>query len=126
MTIANVTASHSELKEWEKSILFFADEIRVAENRLEEVVAKNTGTAVLAEIEHFQNQFILQKEQFDILLHEIHEQERRIRADFRNKEKESNEIFSSTQPALRNKIESAGRIFEETKKDFYAFLSKVM
>lgn len=125
MSIASVTNYHNELKNWEKTLFFYLDETRIFESRLTEVVNKNTGKAVLAEVEHFQNQFILQKQQFDVLKDEIHREESRIRNNAEAGEFNADEREPAMQPILQNRINAAEKIFEDTKKEFYRFLSKV-
>ncbi len=114
-----------EMKDWDKLLKFYDDEIGVFESRLEEVVTKNTGSGLLGEAEHFQNQFILQKEQFDLLQHDINEQKTKTEASILQGNKPGHTPSSEEQHLLRNKIHSAEKIFVETKHGFYRFLSKV-
>jgi hypothetical protein len=67
---------HFEHQLWLSELNLFADELNIYVNRLTEISAKNTGEEIRKKIEHFQNQFILQKQQLDILNHDIklHEQ----------------------------------------------------
>ncbi|MBA3707067.1 MAG: hypothetical protein H0W84_14540 [Bacteroidetes bacterium] len=61
---------------WASAIELYTDELKIFQNWLEEIAVKNMSIEVRKQIEHFQNQFIIQKEQLDILNHEtnIHEQ----------------------------------------------------
>ena len=67
-----VSGYHTDLKDWEKSLRFYLDEMNVFEKRLTEVIQKNTSTTIRAEVEHFQNQLIVQKEHFDVIKDDIH------------------------------------------------------
>ena len=58
---------HAEHREWLNKIAFYKDEIKIMRHRLEQVTEKNTSKEVLALVEHFQNQLIVQEEQNDIL-----------------------------------------------------------
>jgi hypothetical protein len=47
-------------------------------HRLEEIVAKNNQKDVLSNVEHFQNQFIIQRNEIDQLLHDIKLKEKEL------------------------------------------------
>ncbi len=125
MSVLQTETWHLELKEWAKTIQFFEDEIHLFENRLEEVVNSNTKKEILAEAEHFQNLFILQKEQFDMLKHDIHEQEIQIRKNIEAQNQVNNRIIEK-QNILNGNMQQVEKIFKETKQNFYRFLSKVL
>lgn len=67
---------HSEHNVWRNKLSFFSDELKIFQNRLSEIILKNTSKEVLAMVEHFQNQIILNQEKIDLLKHDIkiHEQ----------------------------------------------------
>ena len=60
--------------EWLKSIEFYEDEFDILEKRLAEIVSKNNGAEAMAGVEHFQNQFVIQRNNLDELKHSINEQ----------------------------------------------------
>ena len=124
MTTEKVTNYHAMLVEGTKSLQFYMDEIKIFEKRLTEVVNSNINKEVLAEAEHFQNQFILQKEQFQLLQHNIRELESKLKADFMAETPLVRISSANEDISVENNIRSAGNIFEETKKTFYQFLSK--
>lgn len=126
MAIAIIESFHNKLKEWDKVIGFYVVELRGFEKRLEEVVQANCKKDVLAEAEHFQNQFILQKEQFDVLQHNIHVEEAKIKAEVLSSETPINIPVTPTQVTLTNKMQIAEKIFEETRRSFYHFICKVL
>ncbi len=66
-----LTDLHVNFKLWENEVVFFQQEIGIYEGYLSEVASKWTDKEVLSELEHFQNQFIIQKNQADILAHDI-------------------------------------------------------
>src|SRR5690242_732236 len=53
--------------EWLRELDFYELEIKILQKMLQEVTAKNTNDEARAGIEHFQNQFILQKNNLDEL-----------------------------------------------------------
>src|SRR5438093_227049 len=125
MAISQIQFYHRELQDWDKSLKFYEEEMQVFNDRLQEVVTKYTHREVLIEVEHFQNQFILQKEQFDLLQHDIHRQETKMAVSIPGESRAINQPVLENQHFLRNKVELAEKIFIDTKHGFYQFLSKV-
>jgi len=60
---------------WLRGLEFYRVELRFLEERLGEIAGDNTGKVVAVEIEYFQNQVIIHREQLDLLKHRIHELE---------------------------------------------------
>ncbi|MCB0786643.1 MAG: hypothetical protein KDC02_20845, partial [Flavobacteriales bacterium] len=58
---------HFEHQVWLNNLRFYKDEIAIFEHRLEDVVTRNTDREFLAQVEHFQNQYIREKEVIDEL-----------------------------------------------------------
>jgi len=52
---------HADHTEWLSKLKFYADEITLMKGRLGELASKNNQSDVLAQVEHFQNQLIVQK-----------------------------------------------------------------
>ena len=69
-TLTN-TLFHFEHTQWKRELLFWVDELKFFNQELGEIVSKWTDKDVLAQLEHFQNQFIRQSEVIDTLLHDI-------------------------------------------------------
>jgi len=125
MAVAQIEYFHNELSDWKKSFQFFKDEISIFNKRLAEVLHRNSKAGTLAQVEQFQNQFILQNEQFDILRHEVHVLEAGAEKNLLLQGKPFSEQALKDQHLLRERIFQAERIFLETKHEFYRFLSKV-
>ena len=70
-TTKTIYQLHEEHKTWLNKLLFYKDELSIMTNRLSEVSRKNTSREVLSLVDHFHNQLIIQKEQIDILNHDI-------------------------------------------------------
>ena len=125
MAVVQIEYFHNELSDWKKLLLFFKDEIRIFNHRLADVLDRNSKVEILAQVEQFQNQFILQNEQFDILRHEVHLIEAGVEKNLLLQGKSFSEQALKDQHLLRERIFQAERIFLETKHEFYRFLSKV-
>ena len=75
---SNVFKQHAENEEWLGKLGFYNDEIRIMQDQLEEVSMKNTSADIRGEIEHFQNQFIIQRKNADDLRRQIKQEEKSI------------------------------------------------
>ncbi len=62
---------HLENQDWLKRLDFYKEELTILKERLEEVTSKNTQPDFLKLVEHFQNQFIIQRNHIDELAHQI-------------------------------------------------------
>ena len=56
-----IYTQHADHTEWLSKMKFYTDEITILKNRLGEIASKNNQKDVLAQVEHFQNQLIIQK-----------------------------------------------------------------
>ncbi len=124
-TKKHIADLHPELKEWEAYTLFVKDEIRSFNKKLEEVAGNYTSKDVLAEVEHFQNQFIRQNEACDELLHELHLSEH-VFAELSQKNPASNHVILNDHAPLRDKVDSHKQIFNELKHEYHNFLAKYL
>src|SRR6185295_8292934 len=82
-----------ELRSWKAELSSIKEEIRDFEQHLEQLATKRLPKDLLAEVEHFQNLFICQKEVIDKLRHDLpdsrHKQENIFR-ELREMNEESN------------------------------------
>lgn len=117
---------HDQINEWLKSLDFVTDELGVFKNRLSEVSSKNNKLEVRAQIEHFENQFIMRKEQVDEYRHMLKEQQHELT------KKAANHPFTTDNHFLRENLETADKInsftaaVKEMKDEFNEFLGKVL
>ena len=124
MSKESLATQHQNHKTWLNYLAFYKDEMLILQKRLEEVVAKHMEPEVLASIEHFQNQLILQKEQHDILRHDIKQYENRIEALYG-----SNPVFADNarveeEAELIDRVDTFARLFREMKDELYRFVSR--
>lgn len=96
------------------------------QERLEEITNDNTGREVLEEVEHFQNQILIQRNHIDELKHglhaNIHEMKQQLEAapDFVSESSE-NENEDLYQQYLTTE-----KIINELRKEFNRFAAKWM
>ncbi|HEY4205622.1 MAG TPA: hypothetical protein VGM31_02375 [Puia sp.] len=115
-----------ELQSWKHELSSIKDEIRYFEQHLEQLSSKRLPKELLAEVEHFQNQFICQKEVIDKLRHDLpdsrHKQDN-IFHELRQMNEESN--WEAT-GGLEGRMNIFRRIYIEIKQDFHRFESEWM
>lgn len=116
---------HYENKVWKNELLFVADEIQVYENRLTDLVMGETPHEMLPKLEHFQNQFIREKEVIDHLKHDVNSHEHKL-VEWVRTEKGNEESLTLKHEALQERMAIFRKIFAELKGKFYQFLAEYM
>jgi hypothetical protein len=116
---------HNEHVEWNKRIAFYRDEISSFENRLSDIVKSNTKTEVLAPLEHFQNQFIRQKQVMDNLEHDINAYETIITNIAKENNVATDRKRTEDHTELRERMSQFDKLFGELKDEFTKYLSEV-
>ena len=113
---------HFEHRLWVNELDFFADEIRIYERQLEELIRKSAEKDAMQELEQFQNQFIRQKEVLDTLQHDIHIHEQKLSEALKgDKELPLDPVYHNF---LKDQMVSFRSIYAELKEKFYRFLNK--
>lgn len=69
---------HQEYRTWIDELDFCKEEIAIFESQLSSSVSRITASLALAQVEHFQNQFIREKEVIDELKHKLHISEKQL------------------------------------------------
>lgn len=117
---------HFEHQLWASEAKFYADELKIYQKRLEEVASKNNSPEIRAQVEHFQNKFIIQKEQLDILNHEVtvHEQ-------FLANQAKANPVAIDHQlfadhTTMHDRMDTFHKIYKDLKDEFKRFLATWM
>lgn len=124
-TLTN-TLFHFEHTQWKRELLFWVDELKFFNQELGEIVSKWTDKDVLAQLEHFQNQFIRQSEVIDTLLHDIRIHEDDMAAHLKKEENVLNVEHAKQHQAFHEKMNTQRNIYNDLKKDFFKYLSKNM
>lgn len=117
---------HAENTEWIKKLDFYADEIKVMTNRISEIAAKNTAADVMGQVEHFQNQFIIQKNHIDELRHAVNDHETYIVNRIKENPVASDHRKLNDHPVLRDRMNAFEKIFSELRSELNKFLSKTL
>ena len=120
--IKELKTQHFEHKVWENELNFYADEIKIYEHQLEELVGKHIKE-MLPPLERFQNNFIRQKEVIDELAHEIKIHEHELVQAATSQNGKANYTEHDHQ-AFQEKMDIFKKIYAELKNDFLVFWRK--
>jgi hypothetical protein len=114
-----------ELQAWKHELSSFKHEIRHFEHHLETMSSKNLPKDLLAQVEHFQNSFICQKEVIDKLRHDLPDSRHKVENIFNNvKSNHTDEMGLGRHGLLRDRMYIFRRIYNEVKEDFNKFESE--
>jgi len=116
---------HEEHTGWLNKLHFYTDDLAVLQKQLELVVSKNNAPEFLALAEHFQNQFIMRKEQIDELRHAIKEHENYIESKVDTNPAAAH-VSLHDHTKERNTVDSFEEAFNSLRREFIGFLSKYM
>ncbi|MCB0760793.1 MAG: hypothetical protein KDC12_04655 [Flavobacteriales bacterium] len=117
---------HFDHELWVNQLRFFEQELRIFRNRLSEVSIQNTKSEVRAEVEHFQNQFIREKEVIDTLIHDINRHEAVLVQFAKDHPIASDHAYFENHNGLEDRMMMFGKIWFDLKKEFLDFLRKRM
>lgn len=117
---------HFEHLQWLGELEFWKDELKSFNNRLAELVNRWSNKDVLAQLEHFQNQFILHGEFIDNQEKLIHAHETNMADHDKKEEMVINTGLAKNHLDIRDRMQDQRKIYANLKKDFYKFLSKYM
>lgn len=113
---------HLEYRNWIAEMNFCKEEITRFEHYLEDIVYKTNDVVVKAEVEHFQNLFIREKEVIDELKHKLNISERQLACfvkELSGLGLESKKMDNHTK--LRDDMRIFRKIYTELKEDFRKF-----
>jgi hypothetical protein len=117
---------HEEHVEWTSTLSFAKDELSVFERRLAEVTERNTKPEVLAQVEHFQNQFIRQHEVIDELRHAVNEHEQFLRKEATERPDTITHRRFGDHAVLRDQMATFEKLLKELKDEFQLWLAEVL
>jgi len=114
----------AEHGEWLKVLDANKEEIHVLERRLADVAGRTTAFEARQGIEHFQNQFVVQRNNIDELRHRVHEHEDRVNKHAGQPEWNHEETRDGAHGAIRAEIETFEKLLRELADEFNLFVVK--
>ena len=117
---------HFDLQTWLNALRFYRDEIMIFEHRMEEIARRNNGSEVMAELEHFQNQYIREREVIDELRHDLKQHENLLEKEAKDHPIAVEHRYFSDHGDLRDRMMTFEKLYKELKEDFVRWLAKWM
>ena len=113
-----------ELVEWSRNIDFHNEEMNEFEERLKEVIQRNSILDIAAKVEHYQDQLNSVSKKLFALHEELYQQETKLKTDSTLVD---NSLISAEmekqQNALRRRMQAAEKEYIDVKYACYDFLS---
>ncbi len=122
----NIMTQHEEHTKWLSEMAFYKDEIKVMQKRIDEIAAKNTAKEIAVNIEHFQNQLLIQDSNISKIQHHINHDENSIQNSIKANPIASDHRTTEDHAEERQMVESFEKHFKELKTELNIFLSKWM
>jgi hypothetical protein len=126
MSYTNVVNIAKGQADWLKALSFYEDEIYIMENRLAEVAMKNSSFEARQGVEHFQNQFVIQRNHIDNLKHDIREFEHRLSVDAEKHQGHVDNGFQAGHDVLNDKFKIFEKLMNELRHEYNTYLTKWM
>lgn len=117
---------HAENVEWTSKLNFYNDEVSIMKGRLEEITSKNNDKEVLAKVEHFQNQFIIQKNNIDEIKHAVKMNEEALQKEVNSNSNSVDHRKAEYHAKEKDLVESFEKNFNELRTEFKTFAAKWM
>ncbi|MFN4233704.1 MAG: hypothetical protein ACK4IK_02735 [Bacteroidia bacterium] len=116
---------HQLHREWVNKLNFYKDDLKSLEKRIEEIASKYTSTEVLSMIEHFQNQIKIQRNEIDILMHDIKIEEEELQKNITDNPT-AWDHRKAANTNINERIETFEKLFAEMRKELIGFAAKYM
>ena len=126
MSYDNILRAGTDHTIWSKGLEFYRDELDLMTKRLLDIAVKNTGEEASKGVEHFQNQFIIQKKNISDLKHQVNSYVKGLSNDAKNHSGHVDAIFITQGDSLRERYEQSEQIMNSLRHEFNQFLSKWM
>lgn len=124
MAYEDMTALNTEHNEWLKGLDFYRDDLKILERRLLELSGRFSDIEICKGIEHFQNQFLIQRNTMDELRHAIREHVAGFGQNVARGDGRLAEQLSVTHEELRDGYLSFEKVMNELRQEFAGFLTR--
>ncbi|SHJ43911.1 hypothetical protein SAMN04487911_12133 [Arenibacter nanhaiticus] len=119
-------ALHLEYLQWKKELDHWEEELYSLEHRLEELRKRWKNQNLLAQLEHYQGEFILQKEDLNGLRQDIGKHKAMVSEQQVQDDKPIHTHLHESHLEIKSVIALKLPEYMKLKKDFFYFLSKHM
>jgi len=120
----NDTLLNYEHTDWLRAIEFYKDDLSVLQKRLAEVAFKNSRESVQAGVEHFQNQFLIQKNNLDELRHYVNEHIVHVQDKYSKPYPAPGDELLTEHEQRKAEFQSLEKTMTGLRQEFNSFLAK--
>lgn len=126
MSYTSITKMENLHDEALRGLSFYKEDLDILEKRLVEVAAKNSSFEARQDIEHFQNQFLVQQNNISALKHKIkgHVHELSVQSSTHGGRVETEKL--GIEKELADEYQDLEKVINEMRHEFNRFLSKWM
>ena len=125
MSYENIRKVGNEHSEWIKGLEFYMDDLQVLVHRLEEVARTNGDFETRSGMEHFQNQFIIQRNNIEELKHKIKEHIHLVSRQPALETEQVNSTLLTDHESLADEYRTLEKVINEIRKEFNDYLVRV-
>ena len=122
-TKASISGLNTDHRQWLNHLSFYKDELNVLDDRLSEIALKHEDRETLAWVNHFHNQFIVQRDEIEKLVHNIRIHDRQIETTTGKLPRIMYEKAVEEYEEQKEEIERFEILFDEMKDDLCTVLS---
>jgi alpha-amylase/alpha-mannosidase (GH57 family) len=121
-----IPSLHFDERLWLNQLEFYMDELKIFQDRLDEIASDYTDKDVKIQIEQFQNRFFIQHDEIKKLQHDIHYLGRVLARFEEDALNEVDERTAEEHYRLEERMDRFIELFNDLRKEFRAFLDKYM
>ncbi len=126
MSYTNVSSLNSLPTEILRGLIFYKEEIKILQDRLEEVSSKNNSFEARQGIEHFQNQFIMHQNNIDELKHTVNLLVEKMTKDAIQHGGRIEKESVIDEEKINDEFVGLEKVIKDMRREFNLFLSKWM
>jgi hypothetical protein len=115
----------NEQSDWQRGLDFYKDEIKIHTHRLSDVSGMYAPKdEVKPQVEHFQNQFIVQRDNIDQLSHDLGSFEKKVSNESQKMAAHISDTTLTEHDILRNRYTALEKTINELRHEHNIFLAK--
>lgn len=126
MSDINIQKIDHSYNEWLSNLDFYLQDISILKSRLTEIGGKNTSAEIAKQLEHYENQFTVQKDNIERLQHDIRSSIHEMSAEARAGAGHVDGVFRGQFSELGNKYKAEEQVINELRHNFNRFSAEWM
>ncbi len=126
MSFTDISHYGTDHIEWMNSLDFYNKELAILVERLQEIAAKNNSSEAVTGIEHFQNQFFVQRGNIDELKQIIHWHTFKVAGEAQANTDQTETVLDEGHEEVNEQFNTFQKVFNDLRHEFNGFASKWM